>query len=94
MEAIQKMAKSNCIYKKLRVLNQIESRYLCSICNHPLFLARLEIWEENSLKEVDYNNYFCEKCGLFEYEPEYDAKIYFNKKIHNKIYREQLKSFY
>ena len=94
MEIVQNFIRSENVNKKLIILNRKDLEMKCSICNEHLYPTKLEIWDGDILNFSDYNNYFCDNCGLFEYEPEEDAEIYFNNLSHQDIYLEQLKSFY
>ncbi|MBY9007679.1 MAG: hypothetical protein KGD63_13090 [Candidatus Lokiarchaeota archaeon] len=76
--------------KKLIILSKKDPKMKCSICNEPLYPVKIEIWDGDILNLSDFNNYFCGKCGLFEFEPEEDAEIYFNHLGHQEIYSEQL----
>lgn len=92
LQIVQNIIQSDNKSKILTILNKKDLETKCSMCNEPLYPAKLEIWDGDMVDFSDYNNYFCEKCGLFEYEPEEDAEKYFKNLCHQKIYLEQLKS--
>lgn len=94
LEICQNIISSEKTSKKLIILSKKDRKMKCSICNEPLYPTKIEIWDGDMLNLSDVNNFFCEKCGLFEYEPENDAEIYFNNLGHQEIYLEQLRSFF
>ena len=79
--------------KILFVLNSFDPQQKCSICGNPLYSARLESWQDDILVDFKFNNGFCEKCGLFEYEPIQDAEIIFQDEKLKEIYSNELKGF-
>ncbi|MBD3202590.1 MAG: hypothetical protein GF316_21435 [Candidatus Lokiarchaeota archaeon] len=92
MEAESKI-NNNIITKKLiYVLGSTDQAQNCSICNSNLFPARLEYYQEESLLYFEFCNWFCQNCGLFEYEPEEDINIEFSNSTHQKIYLNTQKS--
>jgi len=90
----QSKTKYSCQKKKiLTVLNSYDPEEKCSICNTPLYSARLESWQDEILVDFKINNGFCEKCGLFEYEPIDEAEIIFQDERLKKIYSDELNCF-
>lgn len=79
--------------KILKVLNSYDPEETCSICGTPLYSALLESWQDNILVDFKISNGFCEKCGLFEYEPIDEAEIIFQDKKLKKIYSDELNCF-
>lgn len=82
------------VKKVLMVLDSINQKEQCSICNSPLYPARLESWYDDVLVDFKFHNAFCENCGLFEYEPIEDVEIHFQEEDHRKIYLNEMKSFF
>jgi hypothetical protein len=81
------------VRKLLIVLDCAAEHEKCSICETPLYPARLESWQNDSLIDFKFHNGFCERCGLFEYEPIDDIEIYFQKTGHQETYKQEINSF-
>lgn len=79
--------------KILIVLESIDPEERCSICDKPLYPARMESWKNDILVDFKFHNAFCENCGLFEYEPLKDIEIYFLDSEHQEIYKRELNCF-
>ncbi|TXT63927.1 MAG: hypothetical protein BAJALOKI3v1_290031 [Promethearchaeota archaeon] len=81
------------VRKLLIVLDCAAEDEKCSICDAPLYPARLESWQNDSLIDFKFHNGFCEQCGLFEYEPIKDTQICFQKTGHQETYNQEINSF-
>ena len=79
--------------KVLTVLNSYDPEEKCSVCGTPLYSARLESWLDDILVDFKIKNGFCEKCGLFEYEPMDTAEIVFQDDRLKKLYSDELNCF-
>jgi hypothetical protein len=93
MEAKHQISSINQIKRILSILDTKSKDERCTICGSKIYPAVLESWMGNTLIDFKIQNGFCEKCGLFQYEPEKSAKIEFQKENHRKVYKETLNSF-